>query len=252
MDAEAFLKDISISIGKRRSAELAERIATEGFSLYSLIDFSFHPKKEVAFHAAWILEQVSVKHPQVFAAITEEFLSRYPAQKNQSCCRHFTNIVIGLTRQPDKTLAKYDLEPIVEATFEWFIDLQSAAAVQANCMDVLFNLRGRYTWIAEELLKGSQLDGRKFRRQHSIGDYIMDFYCPAAKLCIELDGDAHFTTAGNEYDTERTAYLNSNGIRVLRYENLEVLNFQENVLADIRRSFRPTAPECQSTEQFRG
>ena len=103
-----------------------------------------------------------------------------------------------------------------------------------------------------KLLKGSQLDGRKFRRQHSIGNYIMDFYCPAEKLCIELDGDAHFTTAGNEYDTERTAYLNSNGIRVLRYENLEVLNFQENVLADIRRNFRPTAPECQSTEQFRG
>ncbi|MDF3077596.1 MAG: hypothetical protein K0S09_1485 [Sphingobacteriaceae bacterium] len=66
-------------------------------------------------------------------------------------------------------------------------------------------------WI---LLKGSKLDGRKFRRQHSLGNYIMDFYCPSERLCIELDGADHFTYAGMEYDRERTEYLNQHGIRV--------------------------------------
>jgi very-short-patch-repair endonuclease len=46
-------------------------------------------------------------------------------------------------------------------------------------------------------LKGSQLDGKKFRRQHSFGNYILDFYCAPLKLAIELDGASHFTEEGN-------------------------------------------------------
>jgi very-short-patch-repair endonuclease len=46
------------------------------------------------------------------------------------------------------------------------------------------------------LLKDSQLENRKFRRQHSVGPYILDFYCPSEKLCIELDGEIHYTEAG--------------------------------------------------------
>ncbi len=62
-------------------------------------------------------------------------------------------------------------------------------------------------------LQRKQLEGRKFRRQHSVGNYILDFYCPAEKLCIELDGDAHFTESGVDYDNKRTAYLNDLDIR---------------------------------------
>ncbi len=53
-------------------------------------------------------------------------------------------------------------------------------------------------------LKNSQLENRKFRRQHSVGPYVLDFYCPSEKLCVELDGAAHFTDYGYEYDTART------------------------------------------------
>ena len=79
---------------------------------------------------------------------------------------------------------------------------------------------------AERLLWGilqhSNLGGYKFRRQHSVGPYILDFYCPAAGLAIELDGDSHFTDDAVTYDQERTAYLNSLQITVLRFLNTDV------------------------------
>ena len=79
---------------------------------------------------------------------------------------------------------------------------------------------------AERLLWGilqhSNLGGYKFRRQHSVGPYILDFYCPAAGLAIELDGDSHFTDDAVAYDQERTAYLNSLQITVLRFLNTDV------------------------------
>jgi very-short-patch-repair endonuclease len=71
-------------------------------------------------------------------------------------------------------------------------------------------------------LRASQLGGYKFRRQHSVGSYILDFYCPIARLAIELDGDSHFTDDALVYDRERTAYLNALQIRVLRFLNTQV------------------------------
>lgn len=72
------------------------------------------------------------------------------------------------------------------------------------------------------LLQHSNLGSYKFRRQHSVGAYIIDFYCPSEKLAIELDGDSHFTDDAIEYDRERTTYLNSLNIKVLRFLNTEV------------------------------
>ena len=87
------------------------------------------------------------------------------------------------------------------------------------------------------LLKGKQLEGRKFRRQHSIGNYILDFYCPSEKLGIELDGAGHFSASGFEADQQREDYLKSVGIRVLRFENDEVFHTTESVLEAIKREF---------------
>lgn len=87
-------------------------------------------------------------------------------------------------------------------------------------------------------LQKKQLDGRKFRRQHSFGNYIMDFYCTTEKLCIELDGAHHYTEDGLKYDEKRTSYLNEYGIQVIRFENKMVLERIDFVLEEIRRSFR--------------
>ena len=68
-------------------------------------------------------------------------------------------------------------------------------------------------------IKSRKIKGYKWRRQHPIGSYILDFYCPEAKLCIELDGAAHYTYNGAREDNIRTSFLNSKGIKVIRFEN---------------------------------
>jgi len=59
----------------------------------------------------------------------------------------------------------------------------------------------------------------KFRRQHPCGPYILDFYCPARRLAVELDGGQHFQPDAEAYDQRRTAFLAKEGIRVLRFPN---------------------------------
>ena len=82
-------------------------------------------------------------------------------------------------------------------------------------------------------LKAGKLNGTSWRRQFSVGDYILDFYCPVAKLCVELDGEGHFTMQGDTYDYDRTEFLESLGIRVLRFENKDVWDNVELVLETI-------------------
>ncbi len=89
-----------------------------------------------------------------------------------------------------------------------------------------------------EVLKDKKLSKRKFRRQHSIGNYITDFYCPSEKLIIELDGQHHFMPEGIEKDLERDNYLAMMNIKTLRFENIDVLNNLTNVLKIIKSHFK--------------
>jgi len=81
-----------------------------------------------------------------------------------------------------------------------------------------------------EHLKGKQLAGRKFRRQHSIGPYVVDFYCPAEKLAVELDGSTHDNARAQQRDVTRDAYLAAVGIRTLRIPSKEVMRDVEAVV----------------------
>ena len=96
-------------------------------------------------------------------------------------------------------------------------------------------------------LQRKQLKGRKFRRQHSIGNYIVDFYCPAEKLAVELDGAGHFTSAGYLRDKERDRYLAEQGVTVIRFENIEVFKSLEALLEQIASHFRERNSEPAST-----
>ena len=91
----------------------------------------------------------------------------------------------------------------------------------------------------EEILLWLQLKncktGFKFRRQHSIGGYIADFYCPTKKLVIEIDGTQHFKKESKEYDKIRTGYFEGLDIRVLRFSNLEVSTETERVVRKIKK-----------------
>ena len=81
-------------------------------------------------------------------------------------------------------------------------------------------------------LRGSQLQGVRFRRQHTIGSYIVDFYAAAAKLVVEADGEIHRQQTDD--DRARDEFLEAAGLKVLRFENEEVVNRIDDVLARIR------------------
>ena len=97
-----------------------------------------------------------------------------------------------------------------------------------------------------KIVKNSKFEGRKFVRQHSVGSYILDFYCPSEKLAVELDGARHFSGKGAAEDRERAAYLEAGGIRVVRFENREVFEETEWMLDVIRLNFR-FGPPAQPT-----
>lgn len=83
------------------------------------------------------------------------------------------------------------------------------------------------------LLRNRQLKGKKFRRQHAIANYVVDFYCHECTLVVELDGNFHRNKEAKEYDRTRTALLNELGIIVLRFWNEEVIRGPENVVRKI-------------------
>ena len=80
------------------------------------------------------------------------------------------------------------------------------------------------------------MNSYRFRRQYGIGSYILDFYCPSGRLGIELDGNVHEDVIRQEYDLERTKYLKEMAnVRVVRFDNEDVLNHIEAVIEKIQR-----------------
>ena len=86
-------------------------------------------------------------------------------------------------------------------------------------------------------LKSKNLDGRKFRRQHSIVKYIVDFYCPSEKPIIELDGNPHGDYHQIERDKKRDKYIEDLGFLILRFENRFVFQQPEFVIDEIKKAF---------------
>ena len=83
-------------------------------------------------------------------------------------------------------------------------------------------------------LKGRQLLGLKFRRQHSIGRYIVDFYCPSRRLVVEVDGDGRFDEAGIYHDKNRDRFFQTLGIRTFRVRNDEVIHDPFSVIERLK------------------
>lgn len=105
-------------------------------------------------------------------------------------------------------------------------------------------LRNHMTPAEERLwlmLRGKQFLDTKWRRQYSVGPYVVDFYCAAAKLAIELDGDSHFGGGAEQRDAKRQAYLESFGIRVIRFVNQDVYQNLPRVLEEIAKAIEETA-----------
>jgi very-short-patch-repair endonuclease len=89
-------------------------------------------------------------------------------------------------------------------------------------------------------LKNRNLGGFKFRRQHPISPYIVDFVCLEQKLIVELDGGQHAEQSAN--DAKRTSYLESKGYRLIRFWNVEALKQTDTVLEEIFRQLHTPHP----------
>ena len=85
----------------------------------------------------------------------------------------------------------------------------------------------RFLW---SILRNRRLAGAKFRRQHPIDPYVLDFYCNDARLAVELDGGQHNSEEGRTNDERRSLFLKRSGIKVLRFWNHEVFEDTEGVL----------------------
>lgn len=106
------------------------------------------------------------------------------------------------------------------------------------------------------LLRNRQVKGSKFRRQHTIGTYTVDFICESARLIIELDGNAHDNVGSQQYDFERDEWLKANGYRVLRFSNRELVHHPDRVIWEIEDAIEGKEnPECEApinSHQFTG
>ena len=117
-----------------------------------------------------------------------------------------------------------------------------------NNISALFERRKalRNNATPEEILLWLQLKhsqtGFKFRRQHSIGGYIADFYCPVKRLVIEIDGPQHFTKENIEYDKIRSKFFEGLDIKVIRFTNLEVATETSKVIQGIKKVLASSPP----------
>jgi very-short-patch-repair endonuclease len=84
-------------------------------------------------------------------------------------------------------------------------------------------------------LRNRKMDGFRFRRQHPIDEFIVDFFCYEANLVLELDGESHLDAAQIERDVERTKTLNHHGLKVIRFKNEEVENMMNDVIIRIKK-----------------
>ena len=108
-------------------------------------------------------------------------------------------------------------------------------------------LRAHMTAAEERLwqaIRGKQIDGLRFRAQHPVGRFILDFYCPARKLIIEIDGESHDEQL--DRDSERSAILESYGYLVVRFSNAEVHSGLADVVDRIRTAAASRTHESES------
>ena len=117
-------------------------------------------------------------------------------------------------------------------------DLERNAALKRNAQNLRKNQTKEESLLWNLFLKRYPL---RFRRQYIIGSCIVDFYCHGAKLAVELDGSQHYDPAEAEKDRIRTAYLESQGVSVLRFSNLDVLRRFEDVCSEIDRTAKMRA-----------
>ena len=117
--------------------------------------------------------------------------------------------------------------------------------LKRNNIDKCKDLRKKQTDAEKKLwgiLRNRQIDKVKFRRQFPVGSYILDFYCPKYKLGIEADGSQHYDDQGINRDEIRTKELSKLGIKIIRFNDSEILRNIEGVAEAIQKAIKNMPP----------
>ena len=143
-------KELAKAFGKKGALERAKICGAQPGGAKDLIELSFHRDQPIGFRASWILELMFADR-ELLRNELHTFLDAYPKQKNLSCRRHFTKILMQVLNDKGfkEELRHFNWDDIIEATFEWLAG--SPVAVQVNCLDILFKLKDKESWIKEEL-----------------------------------------------------------------------------------------------------
>lgn len=156
LTADELIKEISATIGKLKVLKLSTILKKQQFALRDLIDITFHTDKNIAFRAAWILENLFLQYPDKYIDDIDYLLLQIKDITNPACKRHYAKIVMHITSAKallgiQQKMARTDLEPVIEQLFEWMIDPKVRVAIKVFAAQALFNIRHGYPWIAEEL-----------------------------------------------------------------------------------------------------
>ncbi|MFY9457874.1 MAG: endonuclease domain-containing protein [Candidatus Spechtbacterales bacterium] len=106
--------------------------------------------------------------------------------------------------------------------------------------------------IVWKTLRDRRFNGYKFRRQYSVGKLVLDFYCPEAKLAVEIDGGSHLSEGSKEYDKIREEFVESCGITFLRFSNSEIYADIDKVLHKIQNTLSLLISPLLAKERGRG
>jgi len=161
MDQTELVKQIANNIGKVKVLGLSKILHEQQFNLRDLIAVTFHPDKDIAFRAAWLLENVFFIDPEVYLPELAFLLSGVTKVKQPGPQRHYAKIIMHITEPSAPEVIKQkveqlDMEPVVEQLFEWMIDPKVKIAVKAFSAEALFNMRDRYPWVKDELAQQLQ------------------------------------------------------------------------------------------------
>jgi hypothetical protein len=151
------VQQITATIGKEKVIELSKILKEQQFALRDLIDLTFHKDSAIAFRAAWILENIYLEAPQAYLTDLSYIIKCFKEVNYPSCQRHYAKIIMHITspKAPESIkvqLHAIDLEAVIEHLFDWMIDPKVKIAVKVFSSEALFNLRGRYDWITDELI----------------------------------------------------------------------------------------------------
>jgi hypothetical protein len=156
LSRDDIVKQLTASMGKTTVVELSKTLKKQNFAFCDVIDLTFHPDKQVAFRAAWLMDTMYFDDPLFYLNDIDYLLLQIPNITYPASKRHYSRITLNLTspkapKAIQDKLASIDMEPVVEHFFDWMIDPKVKVAVKVFVAEVLFNLRGKYPWINEEL-----------------------------------------------------------------------------------------------------